>query len=215
MNGIVTFFAQLTTRFEEIGAIAPSSPSLARLMTKQLSGPRKAFRILEVGSGTGPMTRQILKQLRPEDTFIVCDVNEKLLTSLEHSIRSDTDFTSVLEQVQFYCGPVQELEKSNQRQQFDLIVCSLPFANFSPVLAEEIMSCLHRLLSKEGTLSFFQYVMLQPLALLVSTPANRARLRGVRAVLKRWLEEAERHGSVNRNVSLLNLPPAVAIQMSF
>src|SRR5260370_26052180 len=48
------------------GAILPSSRFLARALVSQLRGPRAPARILEVGPGTGSVTRAIARCLGPD-----------------------------------------------------------------------------------------------------------------------------------------------------
>src|SRR5690348_11215160 len=52
-----------------IGAVLPSSRLLARLMTADL---RPGARVMELGAGTGSVTRAILDSgVRPEDLYLV------------------------------------------------------------------------------------------------------------------------------------------------
>lgn len=50
-----------------IGAIAPSSPTLVRAMTRQIG---KGVAVFEIGAGTGSITRQILKSAQPGQLIV-------------------------------------------------------------------------------------------------------------------------------------------------
>ncbi|MFP6764474.1 MAG: hypothetical protein VB858_12680, partial [Planctomycetaceae bacterium] len=64
-----TFFRQFRQRFETTGAIAPSSRYLARAMVGPLSqrGHAEPVRILEIGPGTGAVTRTLITHMRDGD----------------------------------------------------------------------------------------------------------------------------------------------------
>src|SRR6266568_3044798 len=70
------FFRAFRRNFHTTGAILPSSRFLARAMVSDLKGPRGPARILEVGPGTGAVTREIVRLLQDEDRL---DAVEKLL----------------------------------------------------------------------------------------------------------------------------------------
>lgn len=61
MNNTLEFLHQFTRHHREVGALAPSSAHLARAMVKAL-GPQENGRVLvELGPGTGSITRQLLR----------------------------------------------------------------------------------------------------------------------------------------------------------
>src|SRR3978361_1019289 len=61
------FATEVCDNFGEIGAIAPSSPSLARAMTFALDRRRSPRTVLEVGAGTGAVTAALMDRLGPDD----------------------------------------------------------------------------------------------------------------------------------------------------
>ncbi len=93
MRDHLTFFREFRQRFKTTGAIAPSSRFLASAMT----GPMKKTlrrpdappqRILEIGPGTGAVTRSIVKLLRPEDRFDLVELNESFAELLNERFGS-------------------------------------------------------------------------------------------------------------------------------
>ena len=88
----VEFFRQFRTQFHTTGAIAPSSRRLARAMTRHIAGPRGPARILEVGPGTGAVTRRILRLLRTEDRLDLVELNESFADLLRQRFQSDPAF---------------------------------------------------------------------------------------------------------------------------
>ena len=69
------FFRAFRRNFHTTGAILPSSRFLARAMTFDLKGPRRPARILEVGPGTGAVTREIVRHLQDDDRFDAVEIN--------------------------------------------------------------------------------------------------------------------------------------------
>lgn len=213
----LTLARELPKHFQEIGAILPSSPHLAKLMTKPLEkAPANGTRrILEIGSGTGPITRRIIEHLLPGDHLTVCDINQRLLEDLQIKLLMSKEHKHLIDQVSFVHGDVLLLQQTGQLETYDIIICSLPFTNFHPELVQQFMQCMQSLLSETGTLTFFQYLGLQRFALLFANEFNKTRLREVRRILKQWLMLTKQSGSVKEDVSFLNIPPALVFQLSF
>ena len=165
----LTFLRELPKSFSQIGAMLPSSPHLGKLMVRpisssHLSSSHRPLRILEVGPGTGPFTRQILSLMGPKDELVVCEVNTRFMRQLKTSFRKNKDFQRNRERVHFFLGPIQDIADSpHALEQFDVIVCSLPFLIFSPSVVTEIFSLFESLLKKGESLTFFQYIGLRKL----------------------------------------------------
>jgi phosphatidylethanolamine/phosphatidyl-N-methylethanolamine N-methyltransferase len=60
------FFRQYRHRFQTTGAVAPSSRFLARALARPLQQHAGPCRVLEVGPGTGAVTRRIARLLKPK-----------------------------------------------------------------------------------------------------------------------------------------------------
>jgi phosphatidylethanolamine/phosphatidyl-N-methylethanolamine N-methyltransferase len=60
MNTTLEFFHQFARHHREVGALAPSGAHLARAMVKALGPQEKGRVLLELGPGTGAITRQLL-----------------------------------------------------------------------------------------------------------------------------------------------------------
>ena len=63
----LVFLSQVLSNFGTVGAIAPSSPLLAKAIVQPLQDrPERPISVLEVGAGTGVFTARILKSLDRE-----------------------------------------------------------------------------------------------------------------------------------------------------
>ena len=212
----LTFLRELPKSFSQIGAMLPSSPALGRAMVRPIREATRPLNILEVGPGTGPFTKQILKLMRPEDHFTICEINTRFLTLLKKNLARNEHFRRNKDRITFFHGPVQELPGSPLfAGSYDIIVSSLPFSNFSPEMVDEILSLFQSMLAEDGSLSFIEYIAVRRVTALLSSRRSRARLVGVEKVIQGWIDRAGTDGKVRKRVSLLNVPPAVAIEFDY
>ena len=210
-----TFVRELPRSFPQIGAMLPSSPALGRLMVRPIRNAEHPLNILEVGPGTGPFTRQILKLMRPRDTFVICEINSRFISRLQKSLQKNPYYRRHEDRVLFFEGPVQELPQSEYAHSFDVIVSSLPFMNFSPEMVDEIFGIFQSLAKSGGSLTFVQYVGLSKLVTLFCDKDSRERVRGVEHVIQEWCEKVTETGEVHKRISVLNVPPAFSLEFEF
>lgn len=214
-SSVLTVWKEIKTKFGEIGMVIPSSGSLARAMVrpmKSIPGPR---RILEVGPGTGPMTREILKLMGPEDRFVICEINPQFLKRLKKDLVPDQNYQIHKDRVTFFEGPVQALGCSNVPGNYDFIVSSLPFLNFKGEEVENLFQLYYEMMSERGVLSTCEYVGIRRISMFVASPRHRERMKNVDQVLRKWREQARINGELKTKVSLLNMPPAYAVQYKY
>jgi phosphatidylethanolamine/phosphatidyl-N-methylethanolamine N-methyltransferase len=157
--------------------------------------------VLEVGPGTGAVTRHIARALGPEDRFDMVELNDRFVEQLRASLQVDPVLLPIASRARVLHCSVQELPADVR---YDVIVSGLPLNNFSAELVESILATLRRLLKPGGTLSFFQYIAIRHARALVSGRAERERLRGVGRALASVLEGNE----VRRDWIWPNIPPA-------
>lgn len=72
---MVTFFIEGLKHLYQVGTVFPSSPWFARAMTQSVRRDRSPKRILEIGPGTGGMTRLLLSSLNDGDEFHIVERN--------------------------------------------------------------------------------------------------------------------------------------------
>src|SRR5262245_60182079 len=151
-----TFWRESRRHFRNTGALLPSSRFLARALASPLSGSRQSWRILEVGPGTGSVTREILRRLHPGDHVDAVELNNHFVQRLNLSLHHDPRFIPHRHQVRIIHGPVEALPGEAQ---FDFIVSGLPLNNFPVALVREVFKAYSRLLKPGGVLSYFEYVL--------------------------------------------------------
>ncbi|HVC94790.1 MAG TPA: methyltransferase [Pirellulales bacterium] len=195
------FFKQYVRRFRDTGAIAPSSRWLAKALARYVGCQRGPRSVLEVGPGTGAVTRQIVERLGRDDRFDLVEVNDQFVAHLRGRFRDEPAFAAVADRVTIINGPLEELRREHK---YDAIVSGLPLNNFAVADVEQILAAFGELLAAGGTLSFFEYVAVRPARAAVSGRADRRRLRGIGRVLTNTLNGNE----IRRDIVWPNLPPA-------
>jgi phospholipid N-methyltransferase len=135
----VKFISEFLKHPRQIGAVAESSPFLARKMAQQING---ATNVVEFGSGTGSVTTEILRHL-PENGRLTCfEINSHFCRHLR-TIR-DSRLRVINDDVRNYDQYVN---------QFDCILSCLPLGAFDRSKREQILA----LSSKSKTYIQFQY----------------------------------------------------------
>lgn len=195
------FFGQFLRAYRTTGAIAPSSRWLAAALARYVAAGDGTRHILEVGPGTGAVTRSIVRNLRPGDRLDLVELNAAFVAALEERFRGDPEFAAVADRAQVIHRSVEDLP---QTPTYDAIVSGLPLNNFSTDLVVRLLQSFAALLKPGGTLSFFEYVAVRPARAVVSNRADRLRLREIGDVLGRLFAESE----FRRERVLRNFPPA-------
>jgi phospholipid N-methyltransferase len=210
-----TFLRQYRTNFKHTGAVLPSGRSLGRALTHFVrrcddgqNGASSRRRVLEVGPGTGAVTRHICEGLRDDDTLELCELNATFVEVLRQRLAAESPFCDVATRVSVHHKPVEELLAD---EPFDLIVSGLPLNNFEVHEVERILDLFGRLLKPTGTLSFFEYIGIRKLRAAVSGGAGRQRLRGI----ERAMDGVLRAGEIRRDHVWANVPPAYVHHVRF
>jgi phospholipid N-methyltransferase len=202
------FFQQFRQQYTTTGSVLPSSRALARALTKPLRQAKGPRRVLEVGPGTGAVTREIVRCLRPEDTFDIVEINDRFVAVLERRFAEEPEFQRCRAQARVIHAPLQDVPGAGE---YDFMVSGLPLNNFGLGLVDDIFRSYERLLKPDGTLSYFEYVWIRALKTPFVAAGEKARL----TALSRILEEKVRRHQVGEDVVLMNVPPAVARHFCF
>ena len=200
------FFREFRHQFRTTGAILPSSRFLARALVKQLRGPRPASRILEVGPGTGSVTREIVRLMRPGDRLDAVEINLRFAHLIERRVDQEKVFQTRRDQVHVIHAAVQELVGDSM---YDYIVSGLPLNNFTPGQVRDIFATYNRLLKPGGTLSYFEYVLARQLKTPFVNRRERRRLFSVGRVVRDYIRDYQ----IRRERIFINVPPATVRHM--
>ena len=197
------FLAEFRRNFRTTGAVLPSGRRLSNALAHFVrdgssAGPR---RILEVGPGTGAVTRQLVRHLRPGDRLDMVELNRSFVDCLNDRFRTDAAFQPAAGRARVLHCPVEDLPSDAP---YDVIVSGLPLNNFAVAEVEHLLGILQRLAAPRATLSFFEYMAIRGFKATVSGRAERTRLRGIAQAVGRLLEDYE----IRRDWIWPNVPPA-------
>ena len=197
------FFRQFRQSFHSTGSLIPSGRWLARALARPLRNRRGPCRILEVGPGTGAVTRHLASVLETDDRLDLVELNEAFIVHLERRLSDDGDFLAARDRIHLYHTSIETFTSCAR---YDYIISGLPFNNFSGELVERILCKFSELLVPGGTVSFFEYMYLRRIKSLIAFGSERRRLRTLDAVITRRLT----HAKATRDWVFLNAPPAWA-----
>jgi phospholipid N-methyltransferase len=197
-----TFFREARDSFHTIGAVMPSGRFLARAISSELRRANGPIRVLEVGPGTGALTWEIVRYIRPEDRFDIVEMNAGFVTALQERFETDWHFRRVANQTRILHMPVQEL---NGMQLYDVVISGLPLNSFPTELVHSIFQSYRRLIKPGGILSFFEYLWIRDVRRLFVPRRERRRLARVGSVIGRYLDRYE----FRRDTVMVNFPPAL------
>ncbi|MFE4019598.1 class I SAM-dependent methyltransferase [Streptomyces sp. NPDC059101] len=205
-NGPTAFLREAARSMHTTGAVAPSGSPLARRLAAPLPAPngRSPLRVLEVGAGTGTVTRALAESIGPGDRLDTVEINPHFVQLLAEALRTDPVLAAASEQIRIISKSI--CHTPLPENSYDVIVSCLPFMNFTPDLVRSLMGRYMTALVPGGHLTFFGYLGTLSLRTLLARRAEAARYRAVAAVLA---EFSARYGDVNGgSVVWRNLPPA-------
>jgi phosphatidylethanolamine/phosphatidyl-N-methylethanolamine N-methyltransferase len=202
------FYRQFRDNFATTGSIIPSSGSLARALTRPMRQSKSPRQILEIGPGTGAVTAEIVRHLRPGDHLDIVEINPDFVAYLRQRFDTEPAFVKKREQCRIIQGPLQEVPGS---QVYDFMISGLPLNIFPLALVQDIYRSYERLLKPAGTLSFFEYAWVRDMKMPFLERGERARL----SELGQFLEGKLRRYQIGEELVILNVPPAMARHVRF
>lgn len=144
-----TFLREFCRNWKTVGAVAPSSPNLARRMMESAE-VWKARHVLELGPGTGALTAAIVDAMPHSAQYLGIDLNEPFVRKLRRR----------WPHLRFETGAAQEFNFSAYLEEsppFDVIVSGLPWTAFPTSLQQSILGHVLPHLKPEGRFATFAY----------------------------------------------------------
>ena len=199
---MIQFLSIAFRNMKTVGTICPSSPMLSRELAAAAIEAERPKRVLEVGPGTGPVTKEILRSLRTGDVFDIVELSTEFCRDLETKVLEPWRTRSPGGEVRLHNAAIQDVEL--EAGSYDCVVCGLPFNNFEHELVGSIMHRMLELLRPGGELSYFCYFGAKAMKGSISDERGRDNLRAI----KRIEDELHLTHAGSRKVVLANLPPA-------
>jgi phospholipid N-methyltransferase len=219
------FLSEFRRNFRTTGAILPSGRRLSAALVHFVrdhqagspqAGGRQAGtpadsrprRILEVGPGTGAVTRHLIRSMQATDCLDLVELNQSFVDCLNERFRSDPEFQLAAPRSRVLHCPIENLPAETT---YDVILSGLPMNNFAVAEVEHILGILRRLAGPGATVSFFEYMGIRRMKAAISGRSERSRLRGIGQVVGQLLKEHE----IRRDLILTNVPPAYVHHVRF
>ena len=199
---MIQFFSIAFRNMKTVGTVCPSSPMLSRDLAAAAIEMRSPKRVLEVGPGTGPVTRELLKCLHAGDVLDVVELSSEFCQDLEAKVLEPWRRRGLPGTVTLHNAAIQDVRL--EEASYDCVVCGLPFNNFEHDLVEQIMRRLLDLLRPGGELTYFCYVGAKAMRSVVVDSEGRDNLRAIARLEK----ELHLTHAGSRHVVLANIPPA-------
>ena len=193
-----------------VGAVAPSSRALAGALCEPFRRRVRPAKVLEVGAGTGAITRHLGTLLGAQDELDICEINPEFTAILENDVLTQPDFVPGVAagRIRLLQKPVQQITDENR---YDFVVSGLPLTAFELEDVKDIFAAIRRCLRPDGVFSYFEYVGLRRTSRTMALGRHRARLRSVSA----YLSDHIRNHQFERQTVLRNFPPAYARHFRF
>ena len=146
MSDFSLFLGKFLRQGTAIASLAPSSPWLSRATVSNVDWAKSQV-IVELGAGTGPITKVLAERARPD-----CKVNV---------LERDHDFSEILRSryqalpnFDVIEGDVRDLAAMLQErgiETVDHVISGLPVPSFPKPLQRDLMKVVAKVLSSEGT----------------------------------------------------------------
>jgi phosphatidylethanolamine/phosphatidyl-N-methylethanolamine N-methyltransferase len=149
MNENIQFLHAFLKNPMKVGAIAPSSPELAQKMLHGLK-PTSESVVLELGVGTGAITKFIQGLLTDESSYLGIELDKTLVRSLKINYPT-------MKIVRGNARDVHAIHERSGLGKVGFIVCCLPFVSIPNEIGEEILMEIDKFMEKGCVFRTFQY----------------------------------------------------------
>ena len=131
-----------------VGAVLPTSRYTARLMI-DMAPVRSARCVVELGAGTGPLTKELVPRLGPESELLAFEIDPTLARVLE------TELTDP--RVRVIADSAANLEAHLDGKRPEVIFSALPFTSLPVQTRDELLDTARRMLADDGVMVVLQY----------------------------------------------------------
>lgn len=154
-NEAVLFLKRWLKHPLRLGAIAPSSKSLAEMIAKQVVPDPNHF-VVELGAGTGTLTRKLLEFGIPNDRLFVVELDPELYTFL-------SDAHPLANVIQGNATDLDKLLPPHCVGNVSTIVSGLPISTMPYILQKRIIDAALSVLAPKGDIIQYSYRHTSPI----------------------------------------------------
>ena len=146
-----TFLKQFFQQKKMVGSVVPSSRFLSAKMLNHLPLKQAKF-IIELGPGSGVFTENILAKMGDDSQLLVIELNEQFHNELSAKI-THPNFNLFHDSADQLGVLLQKMGGDKA----DIIISSLPLANFPIDLRDSLLDIIQTYLKDDGYFVQFQY----------------------------------------------------------
>lgn len=181
----IVFAKEFFRSFQTTGSFCATGRRAAETLAEPIRAVRAPRHILEIGPGTGSVTRVLLQEMSGSDTLTVCEINPRFMAALKERLAENADYQRHKERVRFFLGAVQDMPEDNV---YNAVVCAVPFNNFDRATTEAIFAKVQRLTNGQAQMSYYEYIGLRHVCKISPCAARRKRIREVAYYLRsEWM----------------------------
>jgi phospholipid N-methyltransferase len=136
---------------KEVGSVIPSSKFLTRRVL-QCGNVSEARVIVELGPGTGVLTREILRNMPKDGRLIAVEINPKFVRVLEQEFKDP--------RVSVFEGSATDLERALEKagvDHADLVVSGIPFSTMGRGPGYRTLRAARKILGPGGRFVAYQF----------------------------------------------------------
>jgi len=203
LRGMVLFARTFFKAPGCVGAILPSSRAVANELMAPFRSRTKPSKVLEVGAGTGAVTRFLGPELRDGDELTICEKQPAFADYLCREVLTQPSFGPAMRdgRVRLEACPLEQLQTDDR---FDYVISGVPFTVLERQHIEAILDAVRRMSNRDAVFSYFEYVVLRRLKAAAAVGAGRRRIRDMSA----YLDATIRDHQFDHSLVLANMPPA-------
>lgn len=153
---MLKFLRQYIKNPKTVGAIAPSSKKLARMMMQPIDFERSKC-IVEFGPGTGVFTRELLRRRKNDTKLILIEQNKHFYKMLKKDLKGVPNLSIVHGSAEY----ADFIIRKHGQRRADYIVSGLPFTSLPREVSLKVFHAAKRIMGKEGVFITFQYTLIK------------------------------------------------------
>ncbi len=206
IKGSFKIFSEFLRKPNQIAALSESSPALVNTIIEDIINRKTAdqLNILELGFGTGPVTKQIIKNMDPKDYLDAIEFEETFYTLVKTQIEEKYTKTD-LANVHLHRADFTQWNSDFTRT-YDIIICTIPFTRLPKKSLEEILEKIDKLLKPDGSFTYISILGARFFGKLKLKTEDRKAYSEKMDCLDAWTVKT--FSQKNQRFVLMNMPPA-------
>lgn len=146
MNDFSLFLGKFLRHGTKIASLAPSSPWLSRTTVRNVDWARAKV-LVELGAGTGPITKVLAERARPETRVIVLELDPDFSRLLRERFAQLPNF----DVIEGDCRDLAEILADRGIARADHVISGLPVPSFPRDLRRDLFRVVKQVLDPAGT----------------------------------------------------------------